>query len=61
MPLGAPRVYEAFSLQSLIKKHYKYAPRSPSPLRGIFFLNLLLKTITSVPLGALRVYEAFSF
>ena len=44
-----------------IKKHYKCAPRRPSRLRGIFFLNPLLKTITNVPLGALRVHEAFFF
>ena len=50
-----------FRSKSFNKNHYKCALRRPSRLRGIFFLNPLLKTITKVPLGALRVHEAFFF
>ena len=50
-----------FRYKSVIKNHYKCAPRSPSRLRGIFFWNPFLKIITHTPLGPFRVYEAFSF
>ena len=44
-----------FPFKFLIKNHYKCAPRSPSRLRGIFFLNPSLKISTNAPLGSLRV------